>query len=106
MVVIILALSFVYQLTLSPLSSILAWFTVLINLIMSIINAGLIFWYKDQYLGQCNNNQSLTNYLGVNGDTEQEIHAACQKYFQNVAIASIIVTIFLNIMNVRLTERK
>lgn len=87
-----------------PLFSVMAWFIGFAVLILSIINAVLIFWYKVQYLGQCNNNQRVAGYFGVNGDTEQEILASCQRYFQNVAIASIIVTIILNIMNVRLDD--
>ncbi|KAM3583127.1 hypothetical protein VKS41_004876 [Umbelopsis sp. WA50703] len=67
---------------------------------MSVINAGLIFWYKDQYLGKCNNNDYLSKYFGVNGETEEEVLQACQKYFQNVAIASIITTVVLGIMNI------
>ncbi|KAJ2960953.1 hypothetical protein NQZ79_g3713 [Umbelopsis isabellina] len=67
---------------------------------MSVINAGLIFWYKDQYLGKCNNQDYLSKYFNVNGDTEEEVLQACQKYFQNVAIGSIITTVILGIMNI------
>ncbi|KAG2179819.1 hypothetical protein INT43_003602 [Umbelopsis isabellina] len=78
----------------------LAWIMTLACFAMSVINAGLIFWYKDQYLGKCNNEDYLSKYFNVQGDTEEQVLQACQKYFQNVAIASIITTVILGIMNI------
>ncbi|KAG2181656.1 hypothetical protein INT44_008471 [Umbelopsis vinacea] len=66
---------------------------------MSIVNACLIILRKGQYLAQCTTDGRISGFASRNGKSEQNVADDCEHYFITIAIVSIVLSLFFNIMN-------
>jgi hypothetical protein len=66
---------------------------------MSVINACLLFVRKSQYLAQCNSDSRISRYAESHAMSKQDAANACDAYFIEIAIISIVLSFFFNVMN-------